>query len=209
MDLWHSRQKSLAWLANELVEQNALIDKGFEMLDRCISLLNQYSKRSNNELDSKFALIINLTLAKTRNLLLGSYGMMLDAAAQEAGALLRPILEAYELLIYFQLEPSRVNEAFDGKLPPPGERAKKIKGEFKGLRDYLNTHASHINFDYESSKHLFDTQISEVKAVQTQNIDVFKRNVTTLNAFQIFVVAEAIRCFDIIERAPKSLTEEY
>jgi hypothetical protein len=39
--------------------------------------------------------------------------------------LLRPILEAYELLIYFRLEPSRVDQAIDGKLPSPGKRAKK------------------------------------------------------------------------------------
>jgi hypothetical protein len=125
MNLWHARQKSLEWLATELVEQNILVDEGFEMLDKCIALLNQQSRTLNDELNGRFARVINLTLAKVRNLLLGSYSMLLDAVAQEAGALLRPILEAYELLIYFRLEPSRVDQAIDGKLPSPGKRAKK------------------------------------------------------------------------------------
>lgn len=209
MNLWQARQKSLEWLATELVEQNALIDKGFEILDTCIVLLNQQSRTSNDELNGKFARVVNLTLAKARNLLLGSYSMMLDALAKEAGALLRLILEAYELLIYFRLEPSRVDQAIGGKLPNPGNIAKKIEGEFKGLRDYLSTHASHISFGYESAKHLLDYQTSDIKAIQSQSIDVFKNNLSTLNAVQILVVAEAIRCLDVVGHTPEALLKEY
>ncbi len=209
MNLWQARQKSLEWLETELVEQKALVDKGFEMLDMCIVLFNQQSKTSNGEFNGRFARVVNITLAKARNLLLGSYSMMLDATAQEAGALLRLLIEAYELLIYFRLEPSRVDQAIDGKLPNPGERAKKIEGEFKDLRDHLNTHASHISFGYDSAKHLFDFQTSEIKAVQIQSIDVLKNNVTTLNAIQILIVAEAIRCLDVVEYTPESLIVEY
>ena len=209
MTLWQTRQKSLEWLANELVEQNALSNQGFELLDKCISLLNQYSKKSEDELNGRFARVVNITLAKTRNLLLGSYSMMLDALSQEAGALLRPILEAYELLIYFRLDSTRVDQAIEGKLPSPGERAKKIGGDFKGLRDHLNAQASHISFDTEASKHLFDYQKSEVKTIQIQTVDVLKRNISTLNAFQIFIVTEAIRCLDVIRHAPESLIAEY
>ncbi len=207
INLCQSRRKSLEWLSNELNEQNALIDKGFELLDKCISLLNQYNKTSDN---GRFARIINLTLAKTRNLLLGSYSMMLDALAQEAGALLRLILETYELLIYFRLDPTRgVDQAIGGKLPSPGNIAKKIEGEFKGLRDYLSTYASHISLDYESTKHLLDYQTSDIKAIQNQSIDVFKNNLSTLNAVQILVVAEAIRCLDVVENTPEALLKEY
>jgi len=209
MHLWQARQKSLEWLTTELVEQNALVEKGFEILDTCIVLLNQQSRMSNNEPNGKFARVVNLTLAKSRNLLLGSYSMMLDALAQEAGSLLRLILEAYELLIYFRLEPSRVDQAIGGKLPSPGNIAKKIEGEFKGLRDYLSTHASHISFGYESAKHMLDYKTSDIKAVQNQSIDVFKNNLTTLNAVQILVAAEAIRCLDVVGHTPEALLREY
>lgn len=209
MHLWQARQKSLEWLTTELVEQNALVDNGFEILDTCIVLLNQHGRASNDDLNVKFARVVNLTLAKSRNLLLGSYSMMLDALAQEAGALLRLILETYELLIYFRLEPSRVDQAIGGKLPSPGNIAKKIEGEFKGLRDYLSTHASHISFGYESAKHMLDYKTSDIKAVQNQSIDVFKNNLTTLNAVQILVAAEAIRCLDVVGHTPEALLREY
>jgi hypothetical protein len=209
MNLWHARQKSLEWLAKELVEQNILVDKGFEMLDECIALLNQQSRTSNDELTGRFARVVNLNLAKARNLLLGSYSMLLDALAQEAGALLRPILEAYELLIYFRLEPSRVDQAIDGKLPSPGKIAKTIEGSFRGLRDYLSTNASHVNFSYESSKHLFDYQTSEIKANQQQSVDVLKNNLSSLNAFQVLIVAEALRCLEITGYSKEPLFEEY
>lgn len=209
MNLWQARQKSLEWLETELVEQNTLVDKGFELLDTCITLLNQQGKKSKDELNGRFARVVNITLAKTRNLLLGNYSMLLDAIAQEAGALLRLILEGYELLIYFRLEPSRVNQVIDGTLPSPGNIAKKIEGEFKDLRDYLSKNASHVSFSYEAAKHLLDYQNSEVKAVQTQSLDVFKRNLSTLNAFQIFVVAEAIQCLSIVDKNFTALVEEY
>jgi len=209
MNLWQARQKSLEWLEAELAEQNILINKGFELMDKCISLLNLQSKTAKDELNRRFAQVINLTLAKARNLLLGSYGMLLDAIAQEAGALLRPILEAYELLIYFRLEPSRIDQAFDGKLPSPGKIAKEIGGEFQGLRDYLNANASHVSFNYEAAKHLFDYQTFEIKTFQTQSIDVFRNNLTTLNAVQVLVVAEAIRCLGIVGHNADSLLEEY
>ncbi|MEN9524017.1 MAG: hypothetical protein RL536_86 [Candidatus Parcubacteria bacterium] len=209
MHLWQARQKSLEWLTTELVEQNSLVDTGFEILDTCIVLLNQQSRTSNDELNGKFARVVNITLAKSRNLLLGSYSLMLDALAQEAGALLRLILEAYELLIYFRLEPLRVDQAIDGKLPSPGNIAKKIDGKFKGLRDYLSTHASHISFGYESAKHLLNYPTSDIKAIQSQSIDVFKNNLSTLNAVQILVVAEAIRCLDVVENTPEALLKEY
>jgi hypothetical protein len=209
MNLWHARQKSLEWLATELAEQNILIDKGFELIDMCITLLNQQSKTANDELNGRFSRVVNVTLAKARNLLLGSYSLLLDAVAQEAGALLRPILEAYELLIYFRLEPSRVDQAIDGKLPNPGKIAKRIEGEFKGLRDYLSTNASHVSFSYESAKHLFDYQTFEIRAIQNQSIDVLKANLSSLNGFQVLIVAEALRCLSVMGYSAVSLLEEY
>ena len=209
MNLWRERQKSLEWLESELVEQSTLVQRGFEMLDECISLLNQHSKTLNDKPNGRFARVVNLTVAKTRNLLLGSYGMLLDAISQEAGALLRPILEAYELLTYFRLEPSRIDQAIDGELPSPGNIAKKIEGEFQGLREYLNTNASHVSFSYEAAKHLFDFQTSEIKAVQVQTVDVLKNNLSILNAIQVLVVAESIRCLDVIGDTPESLLEDY
>ena len=209
MNLWQTREQSLKWLSNELVGQKALVDQGFALLDECVSLLNQYRQIPDGELNDRFARVVNLTLAKTRNLLLGSYSMMLDALAQEAGALLRLILEAYELLVYFRLDPARVGQAVDGYLPTSGEIAKMIEGEFQDLRGYLNKHASHINLSYESVKHLLDYQTFEIKALQNHSIEIFHNNLTTLNAIQVLVVAEGIRCLNVVGYTPNSLLDEF
>jgi hypothetical protein len=209
MNLWQARERSLEWLSNELVKQKALVDQGFELLDECISLLKQYNEKPEDELKGRFAKVVNLTLAKARNLLLGSYSMMLDALAQQAGALLRLLMETHELLIYFRLDPTRADQAIDGNLPKSGEIAKEIKGEYQDLRGYLNTRASHLNLSYESVRYLLDYQTFEIKAVQTHSVDVFNKNITTLNVIQVLVIAEAIRCLNAIGYTPNSLLDEF
>jgi hypothetical protein len=61
---------------------------------------------------------------------LGVYSLMLDGLGQEAGALLRPLIETLELLVYLRLEPARIDQAIEEKLPSAGQIAKKIEGEF-------------------------------------------------------------------------------
>jgi hypothetical protein len=209
MNLWQARERSLEWLSNELVKQKSLVDQGFELLDECISLLKQYNEKPEDELNGRFAKVVNLTLAKARTLLLGSYSMMLDALAQQAGALLRVLMEAHELLIYFRLDPTRADQAIDGNLPKSAEISKEIKGEYQDLRGYLNTRASHLNLSYESVRHLLDYQTFEIKAVQTHSVDIFNKNITTLNVIQVLVIAEAIRCLNAIGYTPNSLIDEF
>jgi hypothetical protein len=97
-----------------------------------------------------------MTLVKARNYALGLYSLSLDGLGQEAGALLRPLVEAYEVLVYFRLDPSRASKATDDKLPSAGEIAKAISGRFKDLREYLNENASHFAFSPQSMTHLID-----------------------------------------------------
>jgi hypothetical protein len=49
-----------------------------------------------------------VTLVKAKNLALGSYSLVLDGLGQEAGALMRPMIEYAELLAYFRLHPEMV-----------------------------------------------------------------------------------------------------
>ena len=77
-----------------------------------------------------------VTVIKGRNLALGCYSLALDGLAQESGALLRPLLEAIELLGYLRTVPGAVDKAVDGKLPNAGKRAKKIESPFWDLREH-------------------------------------------------------------------------
>ena len=188
MDLWGTRKESLATLERELSQESNIIQEIFQLQDKCILFLVNSSKASS------FTGICGLVLIKSRNLALACYSLALDGLAQESGALLRPLIETLELLTYFKNDPARAEEAINGKLPKAGVIAKKNQGGFKKLRDYLNTHASHFGFTYESMQHLIDSKTGEVKQIQPHNIKVLRMNMGMLFLFQAFVVSEAINC---------------
>jgi hypothetical protein len=133
-------------------------------------------------------------MVKGRNLSLGLYSLSLDGLAQEAGALLRPLVETIELLAYLRMSPAHVNEAIEDRLPLAGERAKKIQGSLKEMREYLNRHASHLSFSNESMGHLVDWQSANLKAAQPHNTKVLRTNVGLVFAFLGLLGIEGAIC---------------
>jgi hypothetical protein len=185
-DLWGTRAAALATLAGELRDEAMVIEEAFGHLDE--SILNL------EKLDTSFSRICGLTLVKARNLALGSYGLCLDGLAQETGALMRPLIEALELLIYFRLEPTRVDEAIEGKLPSAGKRAQVINGHFKEARDYWNENASHLSFTPDSIRHLLDFKESRWRVTQPHSTEVLRRNLQFFFAVLIWVAIEGVNC---------------
>src|SRR5882757_2532581 len=140
MSLWNTRNNAVVDLDGALKSEAAMLHESFELLDECITHLEtEHGSRP-------YSRVCAITLIKGRNLLLGSYSLSLDGLAQEAGALLRPFIEVFEKMVYFNEDPSRIEEAIDGRLPKAGEIAKRIKGQFKALREHLNEHSSHFGF---------------------------------------------------------------
>jgi hypothetical protein len=131
---------------------------------------------------------------------------VLDGLAQEAGALLRPLIETYELLIYLRQDKSRINQVIDGKLPSAGEIGKKISGNYKNLREYLNENASHFRYKMDSVLHLFDENV-KILPVPNHNLKVFRINIQLLNAFQFFMLFEAVNCLFAIEYDANALAD--
>ncbi|MCC5809137.1 MAG: hypothetical protein JJU06_02090 [Ectothiorhodospiraceae bacterium] len=174
MDLWSTRKASLELLNSELKEQKGCIERAFGLIDSGIDFFN------NHAATDQYSRISGLTLAKARNYALGAYGMILDNLAQEAGALNRPFLEYYELLIYFSEEPNRVTEAIEGQLPTAGKRAQLINSDLKGFREYLNQNASHSSYSEYSLRHLIDAESMSVKKSQSYAPDVLFRNLGDL-----------------------------
>jgi hypothetical protein len=192
MDNWNTRKQSMAWLQNELTEEGKIIDKGFDLLNICVSLMDDIGREEGDKQIGKFFRIGAITLAKSRHFLFGCYSLSFDGLSQESGALIRPLIETYELLVYLRLDPFRVEEVISEKLPSAGEIAKKINGNFHGLRQHLNEHASHFQFKYVSVRHLLDfSEEVIIKPIPTQDISVFLRNLNTLNAFQTILLVEA------------------
>ena len=144
--------------------------------------------------ESSFVRACGLTLTKARNTALGLYSLSLDALGQEAGALLRPLIEQYELLVFLRQDPSRVQLILDDKLPSAGERAKAIHGEFKDLRSYLSENSSHFGFTYESLKHLLPGHEEGWRVIQPFSEHALKVNLGVLFGVLTRLLDEASNC---------------
>jgi hypothetical protein len=207
MNIWSTREKSLSWLENELSPERYTLHKGFEHLNRIIELFQKISKHEGESQAGKFSRICGITLAKFNHLLLGSYSLSLDGLAQEGGALLRPLIEAYELLVYFRQDISKIDEVLEDKLPSAGIISKRISGDYQNLREYLNTNASHFSYSIASVQHLFDEN-TNIRAFPDHSLSVFRANLQSINAFQVFMLFESINCLSAIGIDANSLTDD-
>lgn len=176
-------------MGRELKPYADLLDEAFAAVDVSIVRLE--------DLDDPFGRVCGLVLIKARNLGLGCYSLSLDALAQEAGALFRPLIECLELLIYFRLDPRRIDEALEDRLPTAGGIAKRIEGKFKGLREYLNTHASHLSLSPEAVRHLVDLKAGRLRAVQAHNSAVLRQNLRTLLSVMVWLAIEGVNCASV------------
>ena len=142
--------------------------------------------------DNPLARVSAICTIKARNLALASYSLALDALAQEAGAVFRPLIETLELLAYLRDDPSRVDEAIEGRLPSAGKRAQVIGGRFRKWREYLNSHSSHFGFTLQSVRHLLVGNTFELRVTQPFSEAVLRENLKSLFAVLFFCAAEAI-----------------
>jgi len=171
-------------------DEVALVEDTFRITDEIIELFD------SRQVDNSYARACGFTLAKARNLELGCLSLVLDGLGQEAGALMRPLLEAHELLVYFRIEPSGVERALRGHLPPAGEIAKRIKGQFHDFRKHLNEHASHFGFSTYSLMHLLDGKELKIRTVQPMLRLVLRRNLRDLWLNMILLLFEAFQCLE-------------
>lgn len=106
---WNTRQQAERALTESLEPFAGLLNEAFLALDYCVDRLER--------LGQPFGRVCALVLSKAHNLGLACYSLSLDALAQEEGALFRPALECLELLTYFRIEPTRIDEALEDRLP--------------------------------------------------------------------------------------------
>ncbi len=185
-DVWAARREAEATLADQLRPYAGLLDEAFAAIDDSVQRLQR--------VDDAFGRVCAVVLIKARNLGLGCYSLSLDALAQEAGALFRPLIECLELLIYFRLDPGRIQEALDDPLPKAGMIAQRIDGKFRGLRDYLNTHASHLSVSPAAMAHLVDFKRGRLRPFQAHHTDVLRQNLRTLLAVLVWLAIEGANC---------------
>ena len=190
MNLWITREESLNALKSKLSIEAHYIKKGFKIIDDLLYIFE-------DDKNDNFCVVCSFALLKGKNYCLSIYSLSLDGLAQEAGTLLRPAIECFELLKYFYDEPKRIKEALENRLPPAGTRAKKIDGKFKSLREHLNLAASHFSFDPIACKHLMNRKNGSLRYYQKYNETVLRHNLWTLFCVMRLLIYNAVRCIKI------------
>jgi hypothetical protein len=161
VDIWKTRSLSWSYLNEQHPSRVSVILQSFELIDRCIDEYEMYAGTN------VYARICGLTLLKAKNHALGSMSLVLDGLGQEAGALLRPMIEYIELLTYLRQFPDQAERAAENDLLTAGQRAKAIGGIYQGLREHLNIHASHSSYSsHFSLSHLLTPELSFRKLQQ-------------------------------------------
>jgi len=191
MTLWATRDESLQALDTTLRREAQVLAECFALLDDAITRLESLKD------ETMFTRAAAVVLVKARNLGLACYSLALDGLGQEGGAVFRPLVEALELLTYFRLDPQRAALAVDGTLPRAGEIARAVEGTFRGIRDYLNTHASHFAFSWEALRHLIDNETGELKKAQQFREPVLRSNLAVLSAILVILNVEGVNCIQV------------
>ena len=198
MNLWATREQATSAIDTILQPQAEIIRGAFSILDLFIERLSAISGTN------QFAEVCGLTAIKIRNLALACYSLALDGLAQEAGAMFRVLAEVIELLIYFEQEPARIDEAIKGKLSSAGEIGKKLQGNFQPLRNFLNQHASHFSYTPDSLKHLRDKSNHWI-VVQPHQDAVLAINMRWLFVLFLMLSNEEMLCLSKINALDDSL----
>ena len=154
VDLWQTRSQSWAYLSAQHPSRVAVVLRSFELIDRCV---DEYEATSASNTYSR---VCGLTLLKAKNLAQGSLSLVLDGLGQEAGALLRPMIEYTELLTYLRTFPEKADKVAENTLPSAGQRAKAIGGIYKEFREHLNEHAAHSSCSHFALSHLLTPEFS-------------------------------------------------
>ena len=193
-DIWQAREMAISLLAQELRSERDLFGDGFAALD---TLIERYNGRLNSVQHLE---ICGLILVKGRNLCHCCLSLVLDGHGQEAGAILRPLIECFELLEYFHQDPTRINEALTKQtLPKAGDVARAIDGTFHALRRYLNSNTSHLSLEIESVRHLIDSSNGKLKSAQFVDAISLRRNLEMVIAFQYFIGCAATNCLQVVD----------
>jgi hypothetical protein len=188
---WETRERALLALRGDLASHGRSLEDAFALVDDCISRLAV--------IDSQFGRVTGLFVAKGRNLALGCFSLALDGLEQEAGALFRPLLEVWEVLIYLNNDPARVERAVKDGLPSAGKIAQQIDGKLQGVRKYLNDNASHLSMNLDALQHLIDWHADGIRVIQPFDCTRLENIVALVVKLLGAITAAAINCLSTAE----------
>jgi len=194
IDLWKTRADSLAHLQALSGNRLGVAEEVLVTIDMVIDAFEESAAAD------EYHRVCGITLLKAKQLGFGAYSLLLDGLGQEAGALLRPFIEYKELLTFFTKFPDKVQHALDQKLPSAGKRAAQIDGDYRGLREFLNTTAAHSSYSDEALRHLIEPGGFRFKKYQVLIPKVLEENFRMLVVMLYLLLIEGTRALDQREK---------
>jgi hypothetical protein len=119
-NFWQTRSTSWSYLNSQYPSRVAVVISIYDLIDHCVDEYETLAQINT------YARVCGLALLKGKNLSQGAFSLILDGLGQEAGALLRPMIEYSELLTYLHKFPNEAEKAAENNLPKAGLRAKAV-----------------------------------------------------------------------------------
>lgn len=190
--MWETRAIALETLESKYSYEHNLIYQSFDLIDKILLSISE---------KSDFNITISMILGKAKILSKSIFSLVLDGYGQEAGALLRILMEAIELLIYIKNDLNRVQEVINNNLPPIGKIAKINNSNLHEIRKHLSNLSSHLNISIESLKHLIRLNDNKIEMKLLDNFDesAFIDNIEALLAAKTLMISITIECFRLAQ----------
>lgn len=186
-----NRDLALAHLEARHPSRLDVVSKIFGEIDACLDVLE------SNSAGNPLAEACGIALVKGKNFAVCSLGLIFDGYGQEAGALVRLLVEHIELLEYLRMFPEEAQNALADGLPSAGARAKRINGSFQFLRDFLNKNSSHGSFSAHSVGHVLGLDGS-INKRPNFGAKTFDENFRMVALFSLLLLRSAVTCVELI-----------
>lgn len=148
--MWEVRGTSLKELNSTFKKEKYLLDSGFALLNNVVAIF---------PLRTPILKTAGVLVIKARALIQSIYSLSLDGHGQEAGALLRVLVESYETLRLLETKPDQLKRISEGKLTG-GNISKLVSVSPVGMRKFLSDTSSHLSLGTISIQHLLEVDPS-------------------------------------------------
>ncbi len=211
--MWEERTAIMQIVNSDLSKEDKLIHCFIKYIETAIAIINTNNDK-NNIMTYGYIIAKGLSYSK------GVYSLFFDNLVVETGALIRPSIEAFELLVYLQKYPDKIVEVSNGKKPTAGCIAKAIDGSLKPLRDYLNNYSSHIDVSNNSKQFVIDANTKQIQYHTIITSMALKENFAFITIILYLIAYETGKVldkyllwnqegFDLLVKMKQQLTDLY
>lgn len=211
--MFGEREKIENIVKQKYKNEEILLELLVKYIERILDIINQNSSK-------EYLITYGYIIAKSLSYGKGFCSLIYDNLIIESGALLRPLLEGYELMIYLQKFPDKIKDISNGIKISAGDVAKAIDATSKSFRDYLNKNSSHLSVYDEVVRFVIDESQNKIIYKGGFSEESIKKNLSVASMLLYYLAAEAGKIiamyslwdrdgFELLEKMKKQIEESY